>query len=241
MENKQDIKEKKEVIFREKIVGSVIISVGTTASGLGGTLFSLAAGFYLASKDFKVAILETKKSNSSLEFLNTSLKTTDGPNGSITVGDVDIYPYKEEGELFNILDDYKYIILDLGELLIKEKTNVNRIQIVKNQYFSEMLRAELSILVTSAAPWRLTDLDIYKNYLQRRWLILANLAPKDDYRELKNILNQNKVMSLPYLDPFDLKDEQANILSEILSPILPSDVSRKKNSGFLNIFKKLKS
>lgn len=218
------IKEIKERI----LLGSALIAIGSTFKGVGSTSLSLGIAFYLANKGYKVALLEGV-SEIPIDFSISNIEVEKKVNGAIEMGNVDIFPYKENEDLFfNLKETYNYIILDLGSLLTFENN-----KLLKNKYFSEMNRATIPILLIPSAVWKLNRLEEFQKYINHNWKLVGNLASKEDIEDMQNIIKDKEIHQLHSFNCFELKDKDIDFFKRLLKEVLPEEKTERKG-----IFKK---
>ena len=208
---------KKEIIYSDRIVGTIVIAVGGTDRGVGCTHIAISIGSYLMSKGHKVALLDMseKAALHSIGDLKGAKILDDG------VVDYDgAHYFNKSFKLNNVLGlDYKYVILDLGRLKYQnEKGSYD-----SYLYLEEMYRSDISLLVCGAAVWQLPSFDKYKDEIGGNWNIAYNFSGTEGER-IDNVSYTFPVIP----DPFELKDNIREFMSGILAPVLPKEKKAKK-------------
>lgn len=207
-------------------VGPTIIAVGGTKEGAGTTNLTINIAKYIKTIHKKVALVELNN--------KPVLKGLDIKGIDIIGQDYIGYLMDKPINLLNTInsDDYNCLVLDLGALYKFKNENecqYNERTAENSEYFYEMNRAHISILVHPGGGWNLkyfTPFLINKD-ISSRWkiaLMHTNTVDKKIKEEFKNY----------YLAPFNLdinNEETIAFMEDMLKEIMT--VSSKK-TGVLN-------
>ena len=213
------------VIFQDKIIGTVVIAVGGTSSGIGTTHTAISMAYYLVGQKNKVALVELGN-KPVLERLSSTEQEQDH---FFRQSGIDFYPKNKKNHLVDVLQkNYNYVIIDLGVVDVN-KTSAS---------YSEMNRAHLPVLVCSSAIWRLKDIDLFLKQQTDQWKFCFNLIDIENayFKEILNSIKKNdrKAFSLPYHDSFVGTDN--TFLERILEPVIPK---KQTKTSFIQRFKNL--
>ncbi len=213
------------VIFQDKIIGTVVIAVGGTSSGIGTTHTAISMAYYLVGQKNKVALVELGN-KPVLERLSSTEQEQDH---FFRQSGIDFYPKNKKNHLVDVLQkNYNYVIIDLGVVDVN-KTSAS---------YSEMNRAHLPVLVCSSAIWRLKDIDLFLKQQTAQWKFCFNLIDIENayFKEILNSIKKNdrKAFSLPYHDSFVGTDN--TFLERILEPVIPK---KQTKTSFIQRFKNL--
>lgn len=225
--------ENKEVVFRDKLVGTVYITAGAASPGMGATTTAISLAAFLTKIKFKVAVIELIdnefRSIKSFEFLKEFYKTKPGYNkNSFTLAGIDFY----SGNLKDILSagkKYDYVIIDAGPLKIH--TNVGP---KESPFLEEMGRADVSILTSGNSIFRLRKDLTYFFDLMKDWKIVFLPGYDQDVEEFKEeFLGKKEFLNIPEIyNPFNLSDEAKNFFKALLKEVLPQEVKENKKRFF---------
>lgn len=234
IESKTEVKKEKPVhleITKEKIVGTVVITVAGSQHNVGCTHTAIQLAYFLAKHEgnFKVAFLEAG-SKKDLIFLNNDYPAAAYEN-SFNYKDIDFYSNNVSLVDLLALNHYNYIVLDIGPLKYLAENN----RYIPSTNFDEMFRAHISILVCQSKPWQLPHLlNALKNQnsdfvIPDNWNIYFTLTDDKTYSELKRLFGPStKVYNAPYVpELFDNSDKLDSIFSSILDSVLPKFTKHK--------------
>jgi len=218
----EDIKEEKNKIITEKLIGSVTIGVGSISAGCGATHIAVAMAEFLRKKG-RTAVVELNGENPQLSKLVQIYKTYSIENiqGDIynndigfCMGGIDFYPYNELNMAEIIKRDYQYILFDCG---------------VVNSQENEIYRCNVKILNVKSHIWENSQLLEFfkaeKNFAT--WNIYSGFADKECIEYIRFNLNIDKVFSIPKLSLFKENKEICCIFENTMENYVT-----KKKKGF---------
>ncbi len=176
-EDEQEGNKKRETVYVEKIIGTVFICVVGARRGVGCTTTAVAMANYLASKEKKkVALVELNH--------YPVLRWSKGMHKNVDVfsqGEGTFKLYQED--MKNTLEDiscqeYDFIVLDMGVVFEPEIDKKNRedIKLMVHKYKGEILRANLTVMVTGSGQWDYLYLEPYLRYMEKAlasWRVLT--------------------------------------------------------------------
>lgn len=238
-ENYKDIVPDIHVITNEKIIatslGSIVIAVGGTKEGAGSTNMAVNISKYLRRLEKKVALLEMNDK----PVLN-----------NLSIPGVDIYGQDYIGyrldKPVNILNEisaneYGYIVLDLGCLYRykhESQCSFNERTADKVEFYHEMNRSHISVLVHPAGVWNLKYLTPFmmdKDIQSDRWKVALIGRDKETETKLKDI--EKHIYISPYtLDVGDV--ETIKYFEDMLKEIMSIRKPKKSLINKFSIFKK---
>jgi hypothetical protein len=234
----QENVEKERLVIERRPLGMVTVAVASAASGLGATHTAFMIASYLAQKRCTVALLEACKRPRLLVACGI-LEASEGKlENSWRLGNLDIFPAVTEPDvnledvtqiqqvyekrLKQIRGRYEYAVIDVGE----PSSPFAR---------AELLRASFSVLVTSVAAWRYTDLRSYIELLSKQEINLALVAPSERAVKMFRRDTGLEAFVIPYCpDPFYLSKEAEEAMEKLLTPILPE---KKIEKSSFSLFK----
>lgn len=233
----KDGPERTVIIEKDKILGTCIIAVAGANRGIGCTHAALSIGNYLSQhkNKFKVALIELNEKNDTQEYNISCPQAL--KDGSFTFNDIDFYNRQTSLIELITLNYYDYIILDIGQL----KTVVNN-NLLNSKYYSEFIRATLSILVCGSQPWQTKDIGycLYKDLGKKdnsdsiNWKLLFNLTDEQTFKKLTRNIDW-PAYNFPYsTDIFNTDTKKYDILTELLNNYIPQTkrVEKKRFSLF---------
>ena len=213
----QRIKDTEKVIIERRPLGSVTIAVAGAGPGVGTTHIALSiAAFLSKNKQAKVVVVELSK-RPGLNIFSALYKAKTGSvEYSFKIASFDVISAAAIENLDQVYPKlrnvYEYIIIDLGFL---NDTDMGS---------REFSRANFTVIVCSAAPWRWTDLGPYIDSDEIN--ILLNM-PIDKYgKTLQKYVGLNS-FDFPYT-PDPLQPVQGEeILEKLLYPIIATKLEQK--------------
>lgn len=215
-----------EVIYQDKIIGTVVIGVAGASSGIGSTFTAINIARYIKNYDkkLKVALLEV---NNSRDFncLNMDYPSAH-LDGSFIFEDIDFYSSPTNLIKLMSLNVYQYIILDFGAL---KQASDNKI--IKHVHYNEFLRANLSILVVGSQPWQSKDIstclyadnDTKESY---NWKLLFNFTDNKAFKKFSTDIDW-PCYNMPYCNFDKLTEDVTTLFDDMLVTILPAAPRRK--------------
>lgn len=229
-------------ITREKIVGTLVISVAGLQHGSGTTNTTIVLANFLAKKGFKVGVVELKKKNEYALIYLPKQATYDSCTFRYK-HNIDIYANDGDSDSNDLLiaataREYDYLILDTGLLfnydvekakLDKPYTPIKKYQ--KSVFYNEFMKADLKIITTFASTQFADSIEYFFNYV-RTWNInnlelLFNFSSSDLVNHYEKILDYN-VFSIPFNPSDNLSDEEIEVYSKVLKRIIPKEKTEWK-------------
>ncbi len=218
----------KEVIYKDRIIGTTYIAVGAAYHGAGATHMTFALSKFLAEEGFKVATIELgDKMYSCFSVLPKMYETEKKNEICFSFQGIDFYKDVLLKDMQKTEASYEYYVLDLGTL----KKTVKGGGFEKSENIEEMQRSPFPVLVASGGFWRLIkDLAIYKDYLKGNWNLFFNhVGDDDDLQYFIQELIGDKSNTVPYIpNPFNISDRNKEFFREALKPILPEEKPKRK-------------
>lgn len=228
-------------ITKEKIVGTLIVSVAGLQHGSGTTKTVLVIAEVLAKKGFKVGIVEFKRENEyALIHFNPNTESTYKfkykHNIDVYANNGHVNP--DELLIAANIEQYDYLILDLGLLfeydienakLDKPNTLIKKYK--KSSFYNEFMKADLKIL-TSFADIQFSDsIQYFVNYINK-WdicniQVLFNFVNTALVNYYKKNLNCN-VYAMPFNIEDSLSDIEIDFYLKVLKRIIPKEKTEWK-------------
>lgn len=218
-------------VDKSKSYGPITIAIGGTKAGAGSTVLTLTIARYLALLKKRVAIVEL---NNKPCLANIDKETRIDIYAQEFVGYKMDNPVNYLNELNR--NDYNYIVIDLGAIFdYKTENECNSMSsstVEKSEYFYEMNRANLPIIVHPGGVWNtkyLIPMTLYETETKAFKLAITHSGKKDT-KQVGDVINKY------YIAPYhlDIYDEQTvEFLENLLGDMLPYKKERK------NIFKKI--
>ena len=218
----------KEVVFMEKLVGTVVIAVGGTSRGVGCTYTSIAIAAFLERQKHDVAVVELNENP-----VLFSLEGEDSQKGLLNScfksKGIDFYcqnPYNQKINLGEVLRaGYNYVIVDLGCLLQRDENGA----VKKSPWYDELNRATLRIVVAGSAVWQLQNLAGCLNEADSTgWNILFAMPDVSFFQQIKQEIEQKAYATVFNPDPWKVNEQQEIVFSGLLGRVLPKN-KRAKN------------
>ncbi|WP_010250282.1 hypothetical protein [Acetivibrio cellulolyticus] len=218
-----------KMVEKDKIVGTVVIAVVGTMSRIGTTHTAISIAKYLMDNRHGVAVVELH-SSFAFDCIKNSYDNVVEKNGMFSLGGMDFYPFDPARAVSDlVLDDYSYIILDMG---VYGKCNI-----------AEFRRAQERVIVSGVKDWELNELEELiesedKNFKNRYYFTFSNNAM---FELVKESMNSLPCFQAPYNpQPFDDSDECAKVFGNMLRNVMPQINSEDENESFLKYMLKKK-
>ena len=226
----RQIVEKQTTVLKDRIIGTVVIAVGSNRRGDGTSHTACSIAFWLSKiKGMKTALVELNRSKDFASFAEIL------PGNGIDeckMDDLNIYASSNANRLSDILDQgYTYVVLDLGQL-----TDPSAKTTEVSPYIDEMYRADKSILVTGCREWHIPTLrNLLKGNIKAQgWNIVINHSNKRQFGAMKDTLIDFKCFQAPYSpDMFEITNEMDIFFENLLTDIIPSE--RKTRRKFFGL------
>lgn len=217
---------KEKVIYKDRVIGTMIIAVGGADRRTGSTLTAIKLAQMLANSGFKTACMERNDPDFSPATFHLY---ADGEskymNNGFSFNGADLF--LEQGNerwLDEAYSNYEYIVLDMGQLLNHHRPSV---------YFNEFLRSNLHIVTTCAMDWdfdRFTQLIAYlqKEGVTKKLNVLVNLSDDRRYEQFQSTFSKKEIeyFQLAFfqngfsLDLDKIDDQTKSIFKRMLGSVL---------------------
>lgn len=232
------IKERKIEISREVIKGQIKIAITNTKRLCGSTNLSILLSNYLASRGFKVALVDLTSKNDFKLIVNKFENAKVYNNSSFNYYNVDYY---YECDLHHIYaKGYDYIILDMPIY------NSEKFKEFKNEFLSSNER----ILLSRSKVYETQNLEeILKDIIDRegdlyQFKYCFNFTDEYVFTSLIKDMTMEDIYQVPYNpNPYNVTDIDIKFLSNLLADVLPAEISKvrnpKNNNSKLNSLNKL--
>jgi len=253
---KEDVKavntSKTEIVsIKERIVGTITITVANLQHGSGSSHTALTIAKYLSAKGFRVAVVELKQTNDyGLIYLQTKSSYNQHSfkyeTFDIYANDGEIHP---DDLLINAMSkNYNYIVLDVGLLfeydlkdakLDKPSTKIKKYK--KGFFYNDFMKADIKLINTFASSQFADSIEYLLNYL-KIWDItdlklLFNFTNEEILNGYRKCID-SKIFLLPYNTTFSLTKEQDEFYGGLLKNIVPKDGKMK---GRINVGESIKN
>jgi len=217
-----------KTIERDKIIGTVVIAVVGTMQRIGTTHTAISIAKYLMDNRHGVAVVELHNSNT-FEYIKKSYDNVVENKGMFSLAGIDFYPFDPTLTVSDLtLDDYDYIILDMG---VYAKCNI-----------AEFRRAQERIVVSGVKDWELEHLEELidceeKNFKNKYYFTFSDNAT---FEFVKSSMDSLLCFKAPYNpQPFEESEECAEVFNDMLKNVMPQ-VKNNNNEGFLKYLLKKK-
>jgi len=218
-----------KTIEKDKIVGTVVIAVVGAMNRIGTTHTAISLAKYLIDNRYGVAVVELHNSNV-FERIRDSYENVVEKSGMFSLAGIDFYPFDPTRSVSDLtLDDYNYIILDMG---VYSKCNI-----------AEFRRAQERIVVCGVKDWELEELEELieceeKNFKNRYYFTFSD-DPMFEF--VKSSMDSLSCFKAPYNpQPFHYNEDCAKVFKELLKNVLPQVNDDADNESFLKYLLKKK-
>lgn len=216
-----------QVVYRDRIIGSVVIAVAGAREGAGSTHFALSAARYLTAKAKKTVALVELNSRPCLETLKEDIRP-----GPFYLQGFQVFPgTKEPQQLLEVFQGkFNYVILDLGVVKWLNEQG----EYIYSPWYQELLRADVSLVTAFGSLWQIPKLISFSSHQEasENWRFILNHCDKkaDDVINVLRETGFNKVFANPYSpEPFTFSQERESFFETVFSEF----VERKKRKGLL--------
>jgi hypothetical protein len=225
-----------QIIYQDKIFGTITIGVAGASSGIGCTYSAVSIAKYIKmyDKKLKVALLEINDSNDfnsiNIEYPSAELE------GSFIFDNIDFYTSTTSLTELMSLNKYQYIVLDMG--VIKHYSNG---KLIIHEKYEEFVRANLSVLIVGSMSWQFKDIStcLYSDSNKvdcresHKWKLLFNFTNDKIFRKLSKDVDW-PCYNLPYCDElFEISESLSKELTVVLASILPTNKEFKNKKARL--------
>ncbi|WP_227766364.1 hypothetical protein [Zhaonella formicivorans] len=213
----QNGSQKEKVVYRDRIIGTVVIAVAGTDRGVGCTHTSVSLASFLSGRKNRVAVVELNCNPVFLVLDNNE----QGRLGSFRLKGIDFYSnelLQRDDKLFGeiLQAGYNFVILDLGQL--KYCSNESGVRV--SDYYDEMLRADVQVLVSGGALWQVRNLVPYMPDVEPSsgWYLLFNFIDDNMFCNIRSIIKNYGFTNSPFAnpfcpDPFEMKEDREKVFS----------------------------
>lgn len=238
-----------QIIYRDRIVGSVIVGVAAAGRRTGCTHTAIQISSFLASEGYSTACIELMEPEHHRPVFSTfkADETSQLHPGGFRIGEIDYFPFDQVGNILDILQaGYKYIVLDFGQIICEENGEKR-----PTAYSQEFQRTSFNVLTAGSALWDYKDVlqvvDTLKEWKWRKPLnVLINYADAPLFDEITAALNVKEKQALqlhfqvaPYQpDPFKTTEPSGAAYREILKDVIPAQGQKRKKIGLLQLLTK---
>ena len=224
----------KQKVFMEKFIGTGFICVVGSRRGVGCTTMAVAIANYLAATGkMRVALVELTR-YPVLQWVGRLNKNVD----MFTQSEAEYFQLYHE-DVKNILEDiscqeYDFVVLDMGVVFEPETGKEKRkdMQLMRvHECRGEILRADLTVLVTGSGPWDYLYLEPYLRNMEKALASWTVVTVGDPGKNMRNIIEEisERVIVAPYVSGA-MSSELYGPLDELLTALLPR-IPEKKNFG----------
>lgn len=235
-----------QIIFRDRIVGTVIIGVASAGRKSGCTHTAIQISSFLSREGLSVACIELMEQDRHRPVFSTF--KSDEPShlqpGGFRIGGIDFFPYDQVENIIEILHaGYKYIVLDFGQLINEDVGEAK-----PSAYSQEFLRSDFSIITAGSSLWDYKDalqlIDTMQEWKWRKQLnVLINFTDAPLFKEISEALTTKEKQTLqlqfapaPYQpDPFKVTEQSIGSYRQILSSIIPGQEKKQQRGGLLQL------
>jgi len=211
---------------------SIVIAVMGAGPGAGATHTAISLAHSLARYSRRVALLELDPRATAFERIlhrlgAESMNSRQSPHRRTRIEGVDYIRTSSRVEMLDLFaDDYTYIICDLGSSRRKD-------------LLEEFVRADLAILVGSAAAWKVDELELFAagtpGQIKRSPVYCLPLAAGAEVNSLQRTLDTKQVYTLPAeSNPFVPGQAMEMALLQACSEVLPQGIRPVKRGFWLS-------
>lgn len=211
-----------KTIEKDKILGTVVIAVVGTMSRIGTTHTAISIAKFLMDNRHGVAVVEMHNSFT-FDCIKNAYDNVVEKKSMFSLAGIDFYPFDPAMSVSDLtLDDYSYIILDMG---VYSKCNI-----------AEFKRAQERVIVSGVKDWELNELEELiesddKNFKNRYYFTFSNNAM---FELVKSSMNSLPCFQAPYNpQPFEDSEECSRVFAGMLRNVLPQINDNDENEGFL--------
>ncbi|WP_054955848.1 serine/threonine protein kinase [Paenibacillus dakarensis] len=205
-----------------KPAGTLVTAVLGTSAGVGTTHCCISLGHFLARKYSRVAVVEMGTDPIAFTRIQEIAENSaPGSNHKCSINGIDFWRQTARGEVISLLTSgYDAVVLDLGAYRDTER-------------MEEFFRADVPIIVGSAAEWRRQDVltlaRMVSHHDQPNRVYVLPLASEDGVRQLRKSLSSSKVAAFPCVhDPFSSTAETERVAEFIYEGFLtPKEHKRR--------------
>ena len=215
-----------QVVYRDRIIGSVVIAVAGAMEGAGSTHFALSTAKYFAKANKTVALVELND-RPSLGTLREDVKA-----GPFYLHNFKVFPnIKEPHQLLEVFQEaYNYVVLDLG--VVKRLSTQGTY--VYSPWYQELIRADVTVVIAFGSLWQIPRLMILNSNQEpsANWVFLLNHCDqksKDVIAVLKETGFSKVFHNVYNPDPFTFNQECETLFETVFA----NYVEQKKRKRLL--------
>lgn len=216
-----------QVVYRDRIIGSVVIAVAGAMEGAGCTHFALSTAKYFAKANKTVALVELND-RPSLGTLREDVKA-----GPFYLHNFKVFPnIKEPHQLLEVFQEaYNYVVLDLG--VVKRLSTQGTY--VYSPWYQELIRADVTVVIAFGSLWQIPRLMILNSNQEpsANWVFLLNHCDqksKDVIAVLKETGFSKVFHNVYNPDPFTFNQECETLFETVFA----NYVEQKKRKRLLS-------
>jgi hypothetical protein len=235
VENRVDERDvQKQTVFMEKFIGTGFICVVGSRRGVGCTTMAVAIANYLAAKGkMRVALVELSR-YPVLQWVGRVSKNVD----LFTQSEEEYFQLYRE-DVKNLLEDiscqeYDFVVIDMGVVFEPEtgKEKRKNMQLLRvHECRGEILRADLTVMVTGSGSWDYLYLEPYLRNMEKALASWTVVTVGDPGENMRSIIEEKseRVIVAPYVSGA-MSSELYETLDELLTALLPR-IPEKKSFG----------
>lgn len=236
------------IVIREKIVGTIIIAVAGVGRRTGTTHTAIQIANFLNYEGHQTACIELvdpEENPPTFNIFKNNQQSRLHPDG-FTINNIDFFAIEHVNNN-NIIDilkaGYKYVVLDLGNLIKADQTPA--------MHHQEFLRADMQIISSCSGLWDFHSLiqnidTLTKWKWNKKWNVALHFADNELFQEIQAAITtkESEQISLNYFktpyqpDPFKITEERAEGLYAMLEDVLPARQEPVKKGFNLKFWRK---
>ncbi|UNK20851.1 serine/threonine protein kinase [Paenibacillus sp. N3/727] len=207
---------------KARAAGTLVTAVLGTSPGVGTTHSCITIGHFLARRYSKVALVEMGTGRTAFTRIQEIAEgSSTGSDRKFSINGIDYWRQTSRGDVISVLaGGYDAVVLDLGTYR-------------DNERLEEFLRADVPIIIGSAAEWRQHDVLTLARMLARHdqlnRVYALPLASSSAVHQLRKSLGGSKVVAIPlHRDPFEMSLEAEKAMEIIYEGFLPNKERKKR-------------
>lgn len=209
-------KVKEKLLFVDRTIGTILISVLGVEKGVGVTHTGILVANFLTRRGNTVAIVEVNKTND-FSFIEGSYEGEDpsqlNADEYFQLRGVTYYKSNYSFEIAELMEKrYDYIILDLGSY-------------AESNYIDEFYRSHLQIVIGNGSDWKqheIIDFSLHhKDRDQSKWAYCIPHVKPIVIDDIEKELYEGQLFRIPtHPDPYEIQKDTDSILNEILENLI---------------------
>ncbi|TYS60692.1 hypothetical protein FZD47_21020 [Bacillus infantis] len=202
----------KEFILREKIVGTVVVGVGSVAPHVGSTHTAISIASYLKKQGHFVALVEGNHSEDfeRIHAMYEGEKRHLWQMDVFDVNEIDHYKYRDFMSLGDIFTDYEFVVLDLGHF---EST----------PYLAEFYRAHVKCVVSPGIEWKQHWIETFTkvNPEYKEFTYIVPFGSVEAVKDIEALAGTSRVFSFPVQpNPYEGDATTEQVITQIVDGYL---------------------